>query len=267
MLSQFLPYALLVLVLASAGCSSNRRANVEDPEQWFCQSDVSGEGWECVQNDSLAQTPVPTRMPPAPPDDSQPDPDPLSPEGVAPDPGGVIPSTDTLPGDQRAAAPTPPPAPPPGDAKQETSVPRTSASPAQPQAQPTRTVDRVPEPVSVDDIPKHVALAYIPPEPTPMLDLPTDFYAVQLLAMPSKEDIEAYVTQHKLRGMSAARIEKDNDLYYVLILGVYTTYERAFEASRDLAAPLNKVEPWIRTLGSLQEAMVRADQLAGDQLN
>jgi hypothetical protein len=128
-------------------------------------------------------------------------------------------------------------------------------------------VDRVPEPVSVDDIPKHVALAYIPPEPTPMLDLPTDFYAVQLLAMPSKEDIEAYVTQHKLRGMSAARIEKDNDLYYVLILGVYTTYERAFEASRDLAAPLNKVEPWIRTLGSLQEAMVRADQLAGDQLN
>ena len=112
-------------------------------------------------------------------------------------------------------------------------------------------------------MPKHVALAYVPPEPTPILQLPADYFALQMLAMNSPEGIETYINDNALKGMSGARVENEGQLFYVLIVGIYETYARAQKASEALPPPLNDVEVWIRPLESLQQAMIRADDLAG----
>ncbi|MEZ5559074.1 MAG: SPOR domain-containing protein [Pseudomonadales bacterium] len=108
-------------------------------------------------------------------------------------------------------------------------------------------------------------LAYQPPQPLALTDLPGDFYAVQLLAMSSKEALERFVAGQSLQGLSAARVVRDGRFFYVLLLGIYETRERAQQASRDLPPPFDRSEPWVRRLSSLQDAMRAADALAGSR--
>jgi DamX protein len=108
-----------------------------------------------------------------------------------------------------------------------------------------------------------VRLAYRPPEAVPLTELPRDFYAVQLIAMNTREELEAFVQRHGIEGVSAARVERDDALYYVLLLGIYETLDKARRAVADLPGPFRDTTPWIRPLGSLQSAMARADTLAG----
>lgn len=111
--------------------------------------------------------------------------------------------------------------------------------------------------------PKHVRLAYRPERPTPLLDVPGTFWTVQLVAVSTKEALEAYARAHQLRGMSAARIAHKGELYYALLLGVYESREIATEATTDLPAPLDDLGVWVRSLGSLQEAILEGNSLAG----
>ncbi|MDH3641017.1 MAG: SPOR domain-containing protein [Gammaproteobacteria bacterium] len=111
--------------------------------------------------------------------------------------------------------------------------------------------------------PKHVRLAYRPERPTSLLDVPGTFWTVQLVAVSTKEALEAYARAHQLQGMSAARIAHNGELYYALLLGVYETREIASQATTDLPAPLDDLGVWIRSLGSLQQAIVEGNVLAG----
>jgi DamX protein len=113
--------------------------------------------------------------------------------------------------------------------------------------------------------PEHVRLAYRPDRPTALTDLPADFYAVQLMAMSSKDSLEAFVAREGIRNMSAARVERDGELFYVLLLGIYENAETARRAVASLPDEIGGAEPWIRPLGSLQSAMQRADRLAGSR--
>ncbi len=81
--------------------------------------------------------------------------------------------------------------------------------------------------------------------------------------MNSLGQLQAFVRANDLEGTRSARIERDGRLYYVLLLGVYATRELAEQAALTLPAPLASGEPWIRSLGSLQNAMRRANALAG----
>jgi len=112
-------------------------------------------------------------------------------------------------------------------------------------------------------VPKHVRLAYRPERPTSLLDLPGTFWVVQLVAVSSKEALENYARAHRLGGMSAARVAHNGELRYALLLGVYETKEIAEEATRDLPAPLDQLGVWVRSLGSLQKAIIGGDKLAG----
>ena len=112
-------------------------------------------------------------------------------------------------------------------------------------------------------MPPHIALAYRPTQAVAILDLPDDFFAVQLVAVSSKEALETYANTHQLSGMSAARVYANGQLYFVLLLGVYETRERAEQAIASLQGPLAELEPWIRSVGSLQDAMVAADEFTG----
>lgn len=98
-----------------------------------------------------------------------------------------------------------------------------------------------------------------------MMDIPPEFWAVQLIALSSKEALEAYARQHNVKGMPAARIAVDGKLFYILLLGIYETRALAAEASTELPAPFSN--PWIRSVRSLQRAMAQADELSGGAMN
>ncbi len=102
-----------------------------------------------------------------------------------------------------------------------------------------------------------------PNAPRSLADLPGDFYTVQLMAMSSAEALEEYVNERGLQGMSAARVERDGRLYYVLLLGIYETADQARNAAAHVPPSLAGATPWVRSLGSLQSAIVRGDALAG----
>jgi len=114
------------------------------------------------------------------------------------------------------------------------------------------------------DAPQHVQLSYQPDQPVAILDLPKDFYAVQLVAVSSKEALEDYAQEKKLAGMSAARIWDGDQVFYILMLGIYETRENAQRAVDSLSGPLAQLNPWIRSVASLQAAMLQADERLGD---
>ncbi|MCZ6643123.1 MAG: SPOR domain-containing protein [Gammaproteobacteria bacterium] len=104
-------------------------------------------------------------------------------------------------------------------------------------------------------------LAYKPDKPVSIIDLPPDLYAIQLIAMSTRGALEAFVKDNRLRGMSAARVANDGEVFYVLLLGIYESAEIAKEAVEGIPPPLDKQTPWIRPLGTLQEAMIRANEI------
>ena len=97
-----------------------------------------------------------------------------------------------------------------------------------------------------------------------VMDMPAEFYAVQLIAMTNRQRLEEYIAINQLEGMTAARTERNGEIYYVLILGIYENRGLAERASLEIPPPLDTTEPWIRELGTLQEAMLRGDALAAD---
>ena len=121
-----------------------------------------------------------------------------------------------------------------------------------------RNVNALPE-----SAPAFQRLAFQPERPMRLIELPADFYTVQLLAVEEKDQLEKYVMNADLRGLSAARVEKDGALFYVLLLGIYPDEESATLAADAMPDQIGHLTPWVRELGSLQEAMLRGDRLAG----
>lgn len=225
------------MALLLSACSSNRSSapragepDFRDPDApWFCQPGVATDEWECIQNEELSQAPAPTRPPPAQPPQQQ-----------------ATPSTPKLTPRQTETR------------ERSVATPAPAAKSSTPQAMPQA-------PRTADSTPEYARLAYRPEKPMSILDLPDDFSAVQLTALSSREALEQYATQNNMRGMSAARILSGDQLYYILLLGIYETQERAERAIVDLPAPFAGLTPWIRSVGSLQNAMLAADRHVGDR--
>ena len=142
---------------------------------------------------------------------------------------------------------------------------RTHTDPGRASAQRSPTLPpeaRAPQPPASDvAAPRDVALQ--PGTPTPLTEVPPDYYVVQLVAVQTKEALEDYAARQDLQGMSAARVERDGRLFYVLLLSVYPDRERARTAASNLPAEFAEFDPWVRSVDSLQQAMRRADALAG----
>ncbi len=236
---QLLIFCLFSLVLAGCNATSSGAVRSNEPAvaggsgtPWFCQTGADQDGWECVQDEALAANPQPSRLPSSSSSSSSSSP------AAAPAPNAR--SLPAAPGVER---------PEPVSAAQPVNLTSPSTEAAQPSG-----------------VPKHVRLSYKPDNPVAILDLPATYWVVQLVSVSEKESLEQYAQQHGLDGMSAARVWAKEQFFYVLILGVYETYEIAKEASRDLPAPFDMHSPWIRSVGSLQKAMMAADEIAGDSM-
>ncbi len=280
---------LLILAACSSRGAGGNAVSRDSNEAWFCQIDETGEAWDCVRDDELARSPVPRRLPKQP--DAEPAVEPIvdvTPAESAADPQLTA---DSAP----AETPAPPPEVEPAvetvvETVVETTVevtPPESAIDPQSTADPAPADNAVPAPVervadegeaTVDpsvatvveviadpiapDQPKYLSMAYELENQTALTELPADLFVVQLMAMASAEKLASFLDVNELNDLTAARVEKDGELFYVLILGVYESEAIARDASAELPDALAGTQPWIRKLGSLQTAMIRANNLA-----
>lgn len=259
---------ILLAGFALSGCGRGPAGgsainNTINNEPWFCQQAEQDDSWECIRSETLAQNPQPTRLPSA----ARPAPLVTAPAQVA-DSSTVSDAIDASNDDvaieeltDEAASEQPENINSQANETATAADPITAPAPQEPAAieDGETPVDRLPAATSDTNVPKHVALAYQPNGPVSLLDLPEDFWAVQLVAVSTREALEAFALEHQLKGMSAAQVASDDDIYYVLLLGIYESFDNAQQAIVDLPPPFDVNQPWIRQLGSLQTAMRAAD--------
>ncbi len=92
-------------------------------------------------------------------------------------------------------------------------------------------------------------------------ELPSSYWTVQLIALSSARELQGFITTLQLDGLIGAMIKTNDRTYYVALLGVYETRAAAQLAADERPESLSRYQPYIRSLGSLQAAMARADQL------
>ena len=166
-----------------------------------------------------------------------------------------LPQAELPPADPPQAAP-----PPPGDGQTSTSD-TTNRAPAAAKNRPLTTAQKPVDQLARSQEPSYAEYAYRPKEPVRIIDLPEDFYAAQLLAVSTKAQIEDFVVANDLYNMSAARIERDGQILYVLLLGVYESKEIALKAVENMPSDVRDLNPWVRPIDGLQDSMTRADRL------
>ncbi len=89
-----------------------------------------------------------------------------------------------------------------------------------------------------------------------ILNLPGDFFTVQLIAMKVENKVLDYATTNGIDKPLYVRILSQDTDWYVLLLGTYPDRSSAEKAKSDWeGARVLKVQPWIRRLSPLQEAI------------
>lgn len=105
-----------------------------------------------------------------------------------------------------------------------------------------------------------------PPSPKPvvpesdtmeaLLQTPSDHYAVQLIALRDLAGVQEYATLNGIQDPMLVKIRNDETDWFILLLGVYPDRSLAEAAKREWeTAKVLRVQPWIRQLGGLQDAM------------
>ena len=95
--------------------------------------------------------------------------------------------------------------------------------------------------------------------------LPPDYFAIQAGAFPNAEALQRHTLQYGIEPAYRVRLASNNRLFHVLILQVHDSQRAAEAALANLPQPLNEMDLWIRSVGSLQNAVRAGDALASDQ--
>jgi hypothetical protein len=94
-----------------------------------------------------------------------------------------------------------------------------------------------------------------------VLDRPPGHFAVQLTATETLAMADGFVRDHGLKAAEdvlTLELGRDDDLYYVVLLGLYETADDAQAAIDARPETLAEVKPWIRPLQSIQEGIRQA---------
>jgi septal ring-binding cell division protein DamX len=98
-------------------------------------------------------------------------------------------------------------------------------------------------------------------EPASLEDLPGDYWAVQLIALNSQAELQDFMQSTQLDELTGAMINVNGRTWYVALLGVFENRDLAERAAAQRPAALQRYEPYIRSVASLQAAMIAADTL------
>ena len=87
---------------------------------------------------------------------------------------------------------------------------------------------------------------------TTIMDQPAEYFTLQVIASVDIDRVLRFAEQHQLSTQYLVATERDGVIWHVLLLEVYADYAMAV-AARDEVSPNLKEQPWIRTVGSVQE--------------
>ena len=99
-----------------------------------------------------------------------------------------------------------------------------------------------------------------PAQRVSLLEWPAGHYAVQLIALESDQAVAALAERLAIPELLRIRLESGGRLFHVLLLGDYADRRDAEVASAGMVQRLPSLEPWVRRVGPLQEAVRRAQQ-------
>ena len=107
--------------------------------------------------------------------------------------------------------------------------------------------------------------AVVPIEPDrpnrhPVLEWPPEHYAVQLIALDSDGAATALAERLAIPELKQVRLESGGRLFHVLLLGDYADRRDAEVASAGMVRRMPSLEPWVRSVGPLQDAVRRAQR-------
>jgi septal ring-binding cell division protein DamX len=94
--------------------------------------------------------------------------------------------------------------------------------------------------------------------------LPSGHYTIQLAAMFRHADLAPLLARDDVGDAFVAEVELDGTLYHALLTGVYDSEAAAVAAIERLPDDLRALEPWVRPVGSLQQANARAQRLVAE---
>lgn len=157
---------------------------------------------------------------------------------------------------------------PPADADQAVPAKTAQASPAadpataqaEPESPPPPT-----EPAVDSDAEPSAAADALPEEVNSLMALPPDYFAIQAGAFPNAEALQRHSLEYGIEPAYRVRLASNNRLFHVLILQVHDSQRAAEAALANLPQPLNDMDLWIRSVGSLQNSVRAGDALVNEQ--
>ncbi|MFN2349804.1 MAG: SPOR domain-containing protein, partial [Thioalkalivibrio sp.] len=88
---------------------------------------------------------------------------------------------------------------------------------------------------------------------------PATHYTIQILGLGELQALRNYARDQSLAGeMAWFRTQRNDQDWFVLISGNYPDAEAARAAIASLPAEVRRNQPWIRSFGSIQQAMSQA---------
>ncbi len=238
----------VICCLAISGCASKVPQAANGPSSyppWVCGLSHNKNRWQCQR------------------------------EGEEPAPS-VAPSTE---GPKSAPAKTPHPAPATDSAtavaKPEPAPPPTESAPDGDNAAPRAASDAPPESADKASAParqgplaassQRSASNRPADEGGKLMALHPDYFAIQAGAFPNAEALRSHALQYGIEPAYRVRLASQNRLFHVLILQVHESRRAAEAALANLPQPLSGMDLWIRSVGSLQNAVRAGDALANEQ--
>lgn len=118
-----------------------------------------------------------------------------------------------------------------------------------------------PSPSRVADRTEPVTSAQVHSQTRSLEDLPGSYWAVQLIALNSQQELREFMRSTQLDELSGAMIKVKDKTWYVALLGFYEDRASAERAAAERPSVLQRYEPYIRSVASLQAAMSAANTL------
>jgi DamX protein len=86
--------------------------------------------------------------------------------------------------------------------------------------------------------------------------LPANQFTVQLLGSTSRANVEDFVRRHASTPLYWFETRNQGNPWFVVMMGAYPSRAAAQTAASGLAGELGRLEPWIRSIGTIHGEIV-----------